>query len=414
MNEEEVARLLREGKMDAAEAALRARPRSPWASPPRLVGLVVLAAGLGAGAYLAGRAFCLTSLDRVRNGGFERGETQPDHWIAHGLSGEARFLLVEGEAPEGRRFGRIHKGSGRVLPIDSWVQDLGAWSDARCVEVSLWARATRLKRAVVALLPYGEQERLPEVRVAVLQGTTGWTRIQVERRLPRAVRSVVLALQMVGSGELDVDGVRVRPIDRFRFQEGEELLENGGFESREDGAIAGWRTPQTPDGVRAAVEGVPGRPHVAVVSSTIDLEWIAFAGWEQRLERFPVSADVVLSADVRVSAPGIADVELIALDDRGETVLSASVGARAHRPPTLEGRRYEKSIRVPDAAEVLVVRCALEGKGISRFDDVSLRAAGRSRGWPRRRARAHGACRSFSQAVACRRVGAAIPNGLRL
>ncbi len=384
MDEDRIERLLAAGKITDGEAERLRRafleseaanaplPPSPWLRPPRLLILGTLVLVLTFSAYLAGRALSLGRVNLVRNGGFEEGDREPAHWTAQSLSGEADFLLESDAAPEGRRFGRIRKSGERVLPIDSWIQDVGPVPPSRFIAVSLWARASRAQMAGVALAfdggPSGPQHRV----VAELQGTSGWRRIDRELRAPDGAASMLLAIQMHGSGEVDVDGVRIEPIPGFRFAPGEELVSNPGFEEGPAGAPRAWAPTRTPDGVRFSIESAGERGRHAAIVSRIPTDRLAFIWWSQTLDRFPTGAEIRFGASLRASASGIANVMLVASDGSGRPVLSMALVAPDEQIGTLEWHRYERTLSLPFEAREVSLRCVLEGIGTASFDDVSL------------------------------------------
>jgi hypothetical protein len=384
MDDERIERLLREGRISHEEAErLRAAwlrspaanvplPPSPWHSPARIALLVAAMALLGTVAFEAGHFFAPRRQNLVRNGGFESGDVVPSGWSALAPSGDSRFEAVAGAAPAGRRFGRIERAGGASSLVDSWTQDLGPAPSSRRIDVSLWVAARGAGSAAVTL-QFDARGRSPSTVVVFdLPADAEWTRLERELPVPDEADSMTLAVQLRGPGRLDLDDVCVEPIPAFRFAAGEELIADGSFENG-GAASAPWRHPSSPDGIVYAIETSPRGGRSAVVRSAIDGAGLAFVGWSQRLDRFPTEVELDLAAEMRASASGLANVEVVALDAAGAAIASTALVSPADSVRTVEWRRWTARVRAPGGARSLEIRCVVRGVGTAEFRSISLR-----------------------------------------
>ncbi len=382
MDDGRIERLLREGRISHEEAErLRAAwlaspeanvplPPSAWRSPGRVAMLVAAAALLGVLAFESARLIVPRRTNLVRNGGFEAGDAAVS-WIAVAPSGDAHFEVVAHDAPRGRRFGRVER-AGESAIVDAWTQDLGVAPASRRLAVSAWCATRGARSAAVSLEVQSVDGRPSSLSVFDLPADSPWTPLEREIRLPDDAGDVMLVVSVRGPGRVDLDDVCVEPIADFRFAPGEELVANGDFELGDAAAVA-WRHPSPPDGVVYAIEPSTPRGRVATVRSEIDGASLAFVGWSQRLDRFPTEVDLELSADVRGSASGLANVEVVAFDSAGAEIASTLLVPRSDPLRTVDWRRRTTLARFPAGARSLEVRCVVRGAGTAAFDAVSLR-----------------------------------------
>ena len=165
------------------------------------------------------------------------------------------------------------------------------------------------------------------------------------------------------------------PQKQYKFETGENILLNSGFENEVEGEPANWYKAiiaadnlTLPWDTEEAYSGSRG----VSINNTHIYDEVVVNNWAQSINLVPISRDIKLTGWVKtINAESVVMV-IQCWDQNANLVGFGSTQYVDNINGTNDWAQYKASVRVPADTEFIVVRLALTGIGQVWFDDVTL------------------------------------------
>jgi hypothetical protein len=316
----------------------------------------------------------------VRNAGFEdgaQGNQPPPYWIALtktlAIEPEARCSQDSTTAHQGGASARVEKTEVAFPQAEAGFLQSVALPGGK-LTLSGYLKTNDVKGAAAIKLRVVDPQRGPaavaEIQTQAVEGTTDWTRYRAEVDVPAG---------SVGELGLVIQGTGTVWFDEISLVAVENLLENGGFDQRdESGQVAAWRP------IGLGMQGLEFRTstdvkHAGEAAARIQNTVGGLDPWNWRQEvdaRDFRGQTLRLHGWARTEEAGGAAVGVQLLDAEGRLIAFHTTQHQVNYAGTVDWRAFDLEFAIPAGAERIAVLAMLFGKGQVWFDDFHLTVVG--------------------------------------
>lgn len=158
----------------------------------------------------------------LANAGFERGESDPAGWQIGQRIDKVRYAWADDAAHTGKRSLTIRKRLDRYFPIAEWIQTVPYDGRSAAVEFSGWVKTENAYKAVLDVQFNTDEGFSTHGWVAYIgvkkdgdpPANHDWKLLGGSVKVPKGTKSISLALQMYGPGQIWLDDVSARYVSR--------------------------------------------------------------------------------------------------------------------------------------------------------------------------------------------------------